>query len=126
MSGHGWMTYYKKSPDSNFMPPSPFLQEKRQEQHFSLDETATKEWEEFIKTIPNEKEGSFENVNVPCDVMSVLRFLFKDEKNIRKWLFTCREKSMQFKLPINIMKEEFGMDTIRFILLKKYYNNFLN
>ena len=52
--------------------------------------------------------------------MSILKLLFKDEKSMKHWLFTSRERLMQFETPINIMKRKGGMDSIRQILLDKY------
>lgn len=78
------------------------------------------EWNEIIKTIPEEKEKTIANVIIPGDIMSILKLLFKDEKSLKLWLFTSRERLMQFEIPINIMKREGGMDCVRQALLNRY------
>lgn len=117
-SGHGWVVYYKKNPKSDFKNPELSLKIKEQENYFN--KSMIDIWKKILKKLPEETECQIGKIIIPGDIMTVLKFLFKDDKSIRRWLFTFRDKSVQFKVPIDIM-EEGGMDIIRFLLLKKYF-----
>lgn len=118
MCGHGWSAYYKKAPDVAFKSPSMKLKIDMPKSQF--DESMRNRWNELLKKTPQEKEGLIEQIKVPNDIMSVLKYLFKDENEMKKWLFTCRERIVGFKLPIDILKEEGGMDKVRFLLFQTY------
>lgn len=118
MGGHGWTAYYKQEADTIFAEPSSGVS--RMDNKIYYDEQKMQEWNETLKTIPEEKEKIIADVIIPGDVMSILKLLFKDEKSMKHWLFTSRERLMQFETPINIMKRKGGMDSIRQILLDKY------
>lgn len=118
MGGHGWIAYYKQEPDKVFKEPSP--EAGHIDDKICFDKQKMQEWNEIIKTIPEEKEKTIANVIIPGDVMSILKLLFKDEKSLKHWLFTSRERLMQFEIPINIMKRDGGMDCVRQALLNRY------
>ena len=54
MGGHGWIAYYKQEPDTVFKEPSP--EAGHIDDKICFDKQKMQEWNEIIKTIPEEKE----------------------------------------------------------------------
>ena len=113
--GHGWLEYYKKNPESVFEEPAPSIEE---EWNISLDENMINTWKNIVAKIPEQPECKIGEVIIPGDIMSFLKFIYKDEREINRWLYTFRDKTTQFITPINLLKEDGGMDAVRFLLLR--------
>ena len=119
MSGHGWTSFYKIKPNMKLQKPALEIGRPITSQE-KLTAKSLQIWNEILKMIPKIYKQVINDVIIPDDIISVLRYLYKDEKEIKKWLFTCRVQEMQFETPIEIIKNGEETDRIRRYLLNSF------
>lgn len=117
MGGHGWTLYYKKPDDTEFSLPEKTLEDSKCE--VVWNDFVFRAWDEIVKMLPPQEEGYIGKQFMPSDVMTVLQYLFDNEKEIHKWLFTERESSLGFETPIKVMNEGDGLNLIKVVLKEK-------
>lgn len=119
-SGHGWNAYYKY-PDDTVFEELGKTEEQLCESKTMYEQNI--KWDCLVKRIPKEEEKVIHGIIIEHDVMSVLRFIFIDDRVINKWLFTYREKKYGFETPIELLNRNEGVNILKSILLEIVDNN---